>query len=66
MALNVDLLWLVLADIATVSKLLGHKSLTMTLRYNHLAPNHLRSAINMLIITGEEKRTAYLLHSSGI
>lgn len=50
-------------DITTVSKLLGHKSLTMTLRYSHLAPNHLQNAVNMLNITGEEKRTAYLLHS---
>ena len=51
-------------DITTVSKLLGHKSLTMTLRYAHLAPNHLQNAVNMLNITGEEKRTAYLLHSA--
>ncbi len=50
-------------DITTVSKLLGHKSLTMTLRYSHLAPNHLQNAVNMLNITGEEIRTAYLLHS---
>lgn len=50
-------------DITTVSKLLGHKSLTMTLRYSYLAPNHLQNAVNMLNITGEEKRTAYLLHS---
>lgn len=50
-------------DITTVSKLLGHKSLTMTLRYSHLAPNHLQNAVNMLNITGGEKRTAYLLHS---
>jgi len=50
-------------DITTVSKLLGHKSLTMTLRYSHLAPNHLQNAVNMLNITGEQKRTAYLLHS---
>lgn len=38
-------------DITTVSRLLGHKSLTMTLRYSHLAPNHLQSAVNMLNIT---------------
>ncbi|MEI6704358.1 MAG: site-specific integrase [Deltaproteobacteria bacterium] len=35
-------------DITTVSKLLGHKSLTMTLRYAHLAPNHLTMAVNVL------------------
>jgi integrase len=51
------------ADITTVSKLLGHKSLTMTLRYSHLAPDHLQKAVNMLNFTGEERRTAYLLHS---
>lgn len=50
-------------DITTVSKLLGHKSLIMTLRYSHLAPNHLQNALNMLNLTGEEKPTAYLLHS---
>jgi len=50
-------------DITTVSKLLGHKSLTMTLRYSHLAPEHLTKAVNMLNLTGEKKSTAYLLHS---
>ncbi|HWR89106.1 MAG TPA: site-specific integrase, partial [Dissulfurispiraceae bacterium] len=39
-------------DITTVSKLLGHKSLTMTLRYSHLAPDHLSRAVNVLDITG--------------
>ncbi|MCL4492898.1 MAG: tyrosine-type recombinase/integrase, partial [Nitrospirae bacterium] len=28
-------------DLTTVSKLMGHKSLTMTLRYSHLSPAHL-------------------------
>ena len=35
-------------DLTTVSRLLGHKSLTMTLRYAHLAPNHLDKAVNTL------------------
>jgi site-specific recombinase XerD len=35
-------------DLTTVSRLLGHKSLTMTLRYSHLAPNHLTSAVSVL------------------
>lgn len=35
-------------DITTVSKLLGHKSLTMTLRYSHLAPAHLQAGIKKL------------------
>jgi integrase len=35
-------------DITTVSRLLGHKSLTMTLRYAHLAPAHMQKAVNIL------------------
>lgn len=35
-------------DLTTVSRLMGHKSLSMTLRYSHLAPSHLVSAVNVL------------------
>jgi integrase len=35
-------------DLTTVSSLLGHKSLKMTLRYAHLAPAHLKNAVNIL------------------
>jgi len=35
-------------DITTISKLLGHATLTMTLRYAHLAPDHLKSAVDVL------------------
>lgn len=35
-------------DIVKVSKLLGHKSLSMTLRYAHLAPSRLVGAIGVL------------------
>ena len=32
-------------DLYSISKLLGHADITMTLRYAHLSPGHLRSAI---------------------
>ncbi|MCL5965766.1 MAG: site-specific integrase [Deltaproteobacteria bacterium] len=35
-------------DITTVKALLGHKTLTMTLRYSHLAPSHTRNALSIL------------------
>ncbi len=42
-------------DITTVKELLGHKSLTMTLRYSHLAPSHKRMAVSVL-----EEKLGYL------
>jgi integrase len=42
--------WLVMEgiDLYTVKELLGHKDLTMTARYAHLAPDTLRGAVNVL------------------
>ncbi|MDA8170484.1 MAG: site-specific integrase [Nitrospiraceae bacterium] len=46
-------------DLTTVKELLGHKTLTMTLRYSHLAPAHKVKAVNVLdnvlMKGGEEK-----------
>ena len=35
-------------DLRTVQTLLGHKTISMTLRYSHLAPEHLKRAIELL------------------
>jgi integrase len=50
-------------DITTVSKLLGHKSLTMTLRYSHLAPSHMVKAVDILNNTLMVAPTAQKLHN---
>ncbi len=44
-------------DITTVKELLGHKSLTMTLRYSHLAPAHKVKAVDLLDSTLTNKPT---------
>jgi integrase len=50
-------------DLTTVSRLLGHKSLTMTLRYSHLAPSHMVNALGILDKTLNNKITSHLVHS---
>ncbi|GAX62381.1 site specific recombinase [Candidatus Scalindua japonica] len=35
-------------DLTSVKELLGHKDITMTLRYSHLAPGHKRKAVQVL------------------
>jgi integrase len=50
-------------DITTVSRLLGHKNLTMTLRYAHLAPAHMAKAVDLLDSTLTGKPSAQKLHN---
>jgi integrase len=35
-------------DLRSVGELLGHRTLVMVMRYSHLAPGHLREAVNRL------------------
>lgn len=42
-------------DLTTVSRLLGHKDIKMTLRYAHLAPSHMANAVNILDTVFTEK-----------
>lgn len=44
-------------DLTTIKELLGHKTLTMTLRYSHLAPSHKVKAVDVLdgAMSGEQK-----------
>jgi integrase len=43
--------WLVMSgvDLYTVQKLMGHSTISMTERYSHLAPDHLKKAVGMFV-----------------
>ena len=45
-------------DLTSVKELLGHKTLTMTLRYSHLAPSHKVKAVEILDSIINEKPTS--------
>jgi len=45
-------------DLRTVQELLGHKTITMTVRYSHLAPAHLQEAVDRLAEKPTATRTA--------
>jgi len=52
-------------DITTVKELLGHKSMAMTLRYSHLAPEHSLRAVKVLDLPGEKFTGDNLVTISG-
>jgi integrase len=47
--------WLVMSgvDLYTVQKLMGHSTIAMTERYAHLAPDHLKRAVEMFVAAWE-------------
>ncbi len=56
---------MVAIDLTTVKKLLGHKTLNMTLRYSHLAPSHKVKALDMLDNTINEVHKKCTISSVG-
>jgi len=50
-------------DLTTIKELLGHKTLTMTLRYSHLAPSHKVKAVDILDTTINSKPTIQKLYT---
>ena len=44
-------------DLRTVQELLGHKTITITMRYSHLSPGHLMDAVQSLIEEPTDTKT---------
>ncbi len=53
-------------DLTTIKELLGHKHITMTLRYAHLAPSHRVNAVNVLDGVLNGISTAQKVHKLGV
>jgi integrase len=53
-------------DLTTIRELLGHKTLTMTLRYAHLAPSHKVKAMELLNETLTGTPTSQKLHKKRV
>ena len=47
-------------DIRTFQELLGHKDIRMTMRYSHLAPDHMKNAVRVLDRIREDRREEIL------
>jgi len=45
-------------DLRTVQQLMGHKTISMTLRYTHLAPEHQLGAVQKLCLDGQRQTVA--------
>jgi site-specific recombinase XerD len=45
-------------NLRTVQELMGHKTITMTLRYSHLSPTHQREAVQRLLPDPTATKTA--------
>ncbi len=51
-------------DLRTVQELMGHKTITMTLRYSHLSPTHQREAVQRLTKDSTATTTATKRHTA--
>ncbi|WP_343232812.1 MULTISPECIES: hypothetical protein [unclassified Modicisalibacter] len=50
-------------DVLTLQKILGHQTITMTMRYAHLPPDHLADAIKYAPRIG--KRRGHFVNTEG-
>jgi len=53
-------------DLRTVQELMGHKSIQMTIRYSHLAPQHTLAAVELLGARGTSQATSTRTSTEGV